>query len=70
MKHIPRKRFGQNFLTDQSVLHEIISAIDPRPGDTMVEIGPGLGAMTQLLLASLTQLHVVELEASLSRANR
>jgi 16S rRNA (adenine1518-N6/adenine1519-N6)-dimethyltransferase len=65
MKHIPRKRFGQNFLTDQSVLHEIIRAINPAPDDTMVEIGPGLGAMTQLLLESLKQLHVVELDRDL-----
>jgi 16S rRNA (adenine1518-N6/adenine1519-N6)-dimethyltransferase len=65
MKHIPRKRFGQNFLTDQAVLHDIISVIDPQPGDTMVEIGPGLGAMTRLLLQSLQQLHVVELDRDL-----
>lgn len=65
MKHIPRKRFGQNFLTDQSVLHDIIRAIDPRPDDTMVEIGPGLAAMTRLLLESLKQLHVVELDRDL-----
>ncbi|HEY0848128.1 MAG TPA: 16S rRNA (adenine(1518)-N(6)/adenine(1519)-N(6))-dimethyltransferase RsmA [Noviherbaspirillum sp.] len=65
MKHIPRKRFGQNFLTDQSVLHDIIRAIDPRPDDTMVEIGPGLAAMTSLLLESLKQLHVVELDRDL-----
>jgi 16S rRNA (adenine1518-N6/adenine1519-N6)-dimethyltransferase len=65
MKHIPRKRFGQNFLTDQSVLHDIIRAIDPQPEDTMVEIGPGLAAMTRLLLESLRQLHVVELDRDL-----
>lgn len=65
MKHIPRKRFGQNFLTDQSVLHDIIRAIDPQPRDTMVEIGPGLAAMTRLLLDSLERLHVVELDRDL-----
>src|SRR4051812_16231289 len=65
MKHIPRKRFGQNFLTDQAVLHDIIRVIDPRPDDTMVEIGPGLAAMTRLLLESLKQLHVVELDRDL-----
>ncbi len=65
MKHIPRKRFGQNFLTDQAVLHDIIRVIDPQPDDTMVEIGPGLAAMTGLLLRSLTQLHVVELDRDL-----
>ena len=65
MKHIPRKRFGQNFLTDQAVLYDIIRAIDPQPDDTMVEIGPGLAAMTRLLLESLKQLHVVELDRDL-----
>lgn len=65
MKHIPRKRFGQNFLTDQFILHDIISVINPQPDDTMVEIGPGLAAMTQLLLQSLQQLHVVELDRDL-----
>jgi 16S rRNA (adenine1518-N6/adenine1519-N6)-dimethyltransferase len=65
MKHIPRKRFGQNFLTDQMVLHDIISTIAPQHDDTMVEIGPGLGAMTRLLLESLRQLHVVELDRDL-----
>ncbi|MDB5773764.1 MAG: rRNA (adenine1518-N6/adenine1519-N6)-dimethyltransferase [Burkholderiales bacterium] len=65
MKHIPRKRFGQNFLTDQAVLYDIIRAIDPKPDDIMVEIGPGLAAMTRLLLESLKQLHVVELDRDL-----
>ncbi|MDB5727589.1 MAG: rsmA [Noviherbaspirillum sp.] len=65
MKHIPRKRFGQNFLTDQSVLSHIIQSIDPQPDDAMVEIGPGLGAMTELLLQSLGRLHVVELDRDL-----
>jgi 16S rRNA (adenine1518-N6/adenine1519-N6)-dimethyltransferase len=65
MRHIPRKRFGQNFLTDQSVLQDIIRTIDPKPDDAMVEIGPGLGAMTALLLESVRQLHVVELDRDL-----
>jgi 16S rRNA (adenine1518-N6/adenine1519-N6)-dimethyltransferase len=65
MKHIPRKRFGQNFLTDQVVLHNIISTIAPQADDAMVEIGPGLAAMTRLLLQSLKQLHVVELDRDL-----
>ena len=65
MKHIARKRFGQNFLTDQAVLDNIVRAIDPHPGDTMVEIGPGLAAMTRLLLDSLDRLHVVELDRDL-----
>ena len=65
MKHIPRKRFGQNFLTDDVVLHDIIRSIAPAPGDVMVEIGPGLAAMTALLLDGLRHLHVVELDRDL-----
>jgi 16S rRNA (adenine1518-N6/adenine1519-N6)-dimethyltransferase len=65
MKHIPRKRFGQNFLTDQNVLSEIIRVIAPAAGDTMVEIGPGQGAMTAFLLAHLSRLQVVELDRDL-----
>lgn len=65
MKHIPRKRFGQNFLTDQQVLHDILRAISPAPNDVMVEIGPGQGAMTALLLEALERLHVVELDRDL-----
>ncbi|MBV8665339.1 MAG: 16S rRNA (adenine(1518)-N(6)/adenine(1519)-N(6))-dimethyltransferase RsmA [Burkholderiaceae bacterium] len=65
MKHIARKRFGQNFLTDQSVLDNIMRVIDAQPGDSMVEIGPGLAAMTRLLLERVRQLHVVELDRDL-----
>jgi len=65
MKHIARKRFGQNFLTDQIVLSNIIRSIDPKPDQSMVEIGPGLAAMTSLLLESLSTLHVVELDRDL-----
>jgi len=65
MKHVARKRFGQNFLTDKQVLSDIIDAIAPREGETMVEIGPGLAAMTALLLKQLTHMHVVELDRDL-----
>jgi len=65
MKHIARKRFGQNFLHDDRVLGDIIDSIGPRDGDTMVEIGPGLAAMTDLLLKSLPHMHVVELDRDL-----
>jgi 16S rRNA (adenine1518-N6/adenine1519-N6)-dimethyltransferase len=65
MKHIPRKRFGQNFLTDDLVLHDIIRSIAPAADDAMVEIGPGLAAMTALLLEELRHLHVVELDRDL-----
>jgi len=65
MKHVARKRFGQNFLHDKYVLEDITSAIGPAPDDTMVEIGPGLGAMTKGLLRTLTHMHVVELDRDL-----
>jgi len=65
MKHIARKRFGQNFLTDQNVLHDILNAIAPAAEDLMVEIGPGQGAMTALLLQTLDRLHAVELDRDL-----
>jgi hypothetical protein len=52
MKHVARKRFGQNFLHDQHVLDRITDSIAPAAGDTMVEIGPGLGAMTDQLRAA------------------
>jgi 16S rRNA (adenine1518-N6/adenine1519-N6)-dimethyltransferase len=65
MKHVARKRFGQNFLTDAHVLSDIIDAIGPRRGETMVEIGPGLAAMTALLLKELDHMHVVELDRDL-----
>ncbi|MEQ1602932.1 MAG: 16S rRNA (adenine(1518)-N(6)/adenine(1519)-N(6))-dimethyltransferase RsmA [Methylophilaceae bacterium] len=62
MKHIAKKRFGQNFLTDQSVISNLIYAITPQPSQTFVEIGPGLGALTKPLLAHLPHLHVVEID--------
>ena len=65
MKHVARKRFGQNFLTDRFVLSDIIEAIAPQPGQAMVEIGPGLAAMTALLLKRLDHMHVVELDRDL-----
>ena len=65
MKHIARKRFGQNFLTDKFVLDAIIEAINPEPGQAMVEIGPGLAAMTALILKRLPHMHVVELDRDL-----
>ena len=60
--HIPRKRFGQNFLVDDGVIHAIVNAIRPQPGETVVEIGPGLGALTRPLLERLPHLHAVELD--------
>lgn len=66
MKHIPRKRFGQHFLTDRSIIEDIIGAIAPQPDDVMVEIGPGLAAMTQPLVERLGKLTVIELDRDLA----
>ena len=63
--HVARKRFGQNFLVDRGIINAIVSAIDPQRGDTVVEIGPGLGAITEPLLARLDHLHVVEIDRDL-----
>lgn len=63
--HRARKRFGQNFLSDPNIIRRIIDAIRPQPGETMVEIGPGLGAMTVPLLERLDHLHVVEIDRDL-----
>lgn len=63
--HIARRRFGQNFLTASGVIDRIVSAIQPRPGENMVEIGPGLGALTQPLLDCLGHLHVIEIDRDL-----
>lgn len=62
MKHVPKKRFGQNFLSDPDVIRALVEAIRPQPDDIMVEIGPGLGALTQPLLGTLRHLHAVELD--------
>jgi 16S rRNA (adenine1518-N6/adenine1519-N6)-dimethyltransferase len=66
MKHIPRKRFGQHFLADSGIIDAIVRAIDPRPGQAMVEIGPGLAALTQPLVERLGRLTVVELDRDLA----
>ncbi|MDZ4075647.1 MAG: 16S rRNA (adenine(1518)-N(6)/adenine(1519)-N(6))-dimethyltransferase RsmA [Hylemonella sp.] len=66
MKHIPRKRFGQHFLSDDGIIDGIVRAIDPRPGQVMVEIGPGLAALTQPLVERLGRLIVIELDRDLA----
>ncbi len=68
MPHRPRKRFGQHFLHDPRVIDRIVRAIDPRPGQPMVEIGPGQGAITGPLLELLGGLDVVELDRDLAAA--
>jgi 16S rRNA (adenine1518-N6/adenine1519-N6)-dimethyltransferase len=63
--HQARKRFGQNFLVDQNIIGKIVAAIAPHPGDALVEIGPGLGALTRPLMAAAEHLHVVEIDRDL-----
>jgi 16S rRNA (adenine1518-N6/adenine1519-N6)-dimethyltransferase len=65
-----RKRFGQHFLTDRHYLARIVEAIDPRPGQHMVEIGPGPGALTELLIGHLDHLDVVEIDRNLAAGLR
>jgi 16S rRNA (adenine1518-N6/adenine1519-N6)-dimethyltransferase len=62
MKHTPRKRFGQHFLVDEGIIHAIVNAISPKSDELLVEIGPGLGALTRPILERITHLHVVELD--------
>lgn len=66
MTHRPRKRFGQHFLHDPGIIARILEAVDPRPGDALVEIGPGQGALTFPLLARCGHLTVVELDRDLA----
>ena len=63
--HRARKRFGQNFLSDPNIIRRIIDAIKPQDGDILVEIGPGLGAMTHPLIERVPHLHVVEIDRDL-----
>ncbi len=69
-EHRARKRFGQNFLVDGNIIRKIVAAIDPKPGQVMVEIGPGLGAMTRPLAQSLDRLHVIEIDRDLAQRLR
>ena len=66
MSHIARKRFGQHFLVDAGIIDAIVRAIAPKPGQALVEIGPGLGAMTQPLLERCGALTVIELDRDLA----
>ncbi len=68
--HRPRKRFGQHFLTDPGVIDAIVRAIGPQPGDTIVEIGPGQGAITEPLAKQAGRLHCVELDRDLAASLR
>lgn len=62
MSHQAKKRFGQNFLVDEQIIADIIKAIRPEAQDNLVEVGPGLGALTHPLLNKLNRLHVIEID--------
>ncbi len=66
----PKKRFGQHFLTDRHYLGRIVAAIAPQPSDTMVEIGPGTGLMTERLAEVVEHLHVIEIDRELAAGLR
>jgi len=67
LKHLAKKRFGQHFLVDASVIDQIVSAIDPQVGQAVVEIGPGQSAITRPLLSLLGQMTVIELDRDLAQ---
>jgi 16S rRNA (adenine1518-N6/adenine1519-N6)-dimethyltransferase len=62
MKHIAKKKFGQNFLKDTGIIHAIIQSINPLPDDLLIEIGPGLGALTKPLIEKTNRLLAIELD--------
>lgn len=64
--HTPRKRFGQNFLIDEQIIGQITTAVNPQKNDTVVEIGPGLGAITEELVAQCDNVSLVELDRDLA----
>lgn len=64
--HVARRRFGQHFLVDASVVAAIVEAIDPRAGQVLVEIGPGLAALTTMLLERIDHLHAIEIDRDLA----
>ena len=70
MAHVARKRFGQHFLTDRGVISRIVSAIDPRPGDRLLEIGPGLAALTDVLMQRVETMQAIEIDRDLAQRLR
>jgi 16S rRNA (adenine1518-N6/adenine1519-N6)-dimethyltransferase len=65
MKHVARKRFGQNFLVDSHYISRIIAAVNAKPGETVIEIGPGLAALTEPLIACAGHVHAIEIDRDL-----
>jgi len=70
LKHVARKRFGQHFLSDSSIIDAVVRAIGPKAGEPMVEIGPGLAALTQPLVERVGRLNVIELDRDLAQRLR
>jgi 16S rRNA (adenine1518-N6/adenine1519-N6)-dimethyltransferase len=68
--HVPRRRFGQNFLVDAHYIARIVDAVDPRPGENVVEIGPGLAALTGRLIERTGRITAIEIDRDLARALR
>ncbi|MFA6686370.1 MAG: rRNA adenine N-6-methyltransferase family protein, partial [Desulfuromonas sp.] len=66
--HRARKRFGQNFLRDQNVVHAIVTAAQLEPEDKVVEIGPGRGALTHVVAPAVAQMHLIEIDRDLAAA--
>src|SRR5205085_10168238 len=64
--HVPRRRFGQNFLADAHYVERIVDAVDPKPGDNVVEIGPGLAALTGGLIERAGRIAAVEIDRDLA----
>jgi 16S rRNA (adenine1518-N6/adenine1519-N6)-dimethyltransferase len=69
-RHTPRRRFGQNFLVDPHYIAQILEAVDPRPGDHVVEIGPGLAAITAGLIERAHRITAIEIDRDLARELR
>ena len=68
--HQAKKRFGQNFLHNEAIISDIVDAINPEPGENLVEIGPGLGALTEPVIERAGHLNVVELDRDLAHRLR
>ncbi len=66
MSHTPRKRFGQNFLRDDTVVHRIVQSVGPKEGERLVEIGPGEGAMTRTFLDAGARIEAIEIDRDLA----
>ena len=67
-RHIPKKRWGQNFLVDSNIINKIISSIDIKPSDSILEIGPGKGAITTLLAEKVKKITAIEIDTNLCEA--